>query len=215
MKLSPVYAIVDGGVLANRGLDLVSTTQALLEGGIRLLQLRWKFCYTGDLFEQARQMASLCAEAGATFVINDRADIALLLEAGIHTGQDDLTPADVRRVVGPEALVGVSTHNEEQFLAATEGPVSYIALGPIYGTVSKERPDPVVGTAELARLRPHWTGPLVAIGGITRERAQEVWQSGADSVAIIGDLYPENATVASVRNRAEEWMRIANEQSRR
>ena len=102
MKLSPVYAIVDGGVLCNRGLDLVSTTAALLEGGIRLLQLRWKFCFTGDLLEQARRMASLCAEAGAIFVVNDRADIALLLDAGIHTGQDDLSPADVRRVVAAD-----------------------------------------------------------------------------------------------------------------
>lgn len=215
MKLCPVYAIVDGDVLMRRGLDLVVAAEALLEGGIGLLQFRWKAHYTAAVYAQAKRIGGLCREAGATFVINDRADIAVLLNAGIHTGQDDLTPADVRRVVGPAALAGVSTHNGAQFEAATLEPVGYIALGPIYGTISKERPDPVVGSAELARLRPRWAGPVVAIGGITRERAPEVWQAGADSVAVIGDLYPEQSSKVSVRNRAEEWMRIANEQSRR
>lgn len=215
MKLCPVYAIVDGDVLARRGLDLTVAAEALLEGGVGLLQFRWKSNYTAAIYAQAKRIGALCREAGATFVINDRADIAVLLGAGIHTGQDDLAPEDVRRVVGPDALLGVSTHNAAQFEAATSEPVSYIALGPIYGTISKERPDPVVGTAELARLRPRWPGPVVAIGGITRDRASEVWKAGADSIAVIGDLYPERPSRASVRDRAEEWMRIANEQSRR
>jgi thiamine-phosphate pyrophosphorylase len=216
MTLPPVYAIVDGDVLAKRCLEVVTAAEALLEGGIRLLQLRWKSQFGRHAYEQARQIAALCANAAAQFVVNDRADIAVLLGAGVHVGQEDLIPADVRTIVGPEAFVGVSTHNEAQFAAAVEEPVSYIALGPIYGTVSKERPDPVVGVAELARLRRLWSGPLVAIGGITRERAPEVWSAGADSVAVIADLFPgQNCTKAAVRSRAEEWMRIANEQHRR
>ncbi len=211
MKICPVYGIVDGDVLARRGLDLLTAAEALLEGGIHLVQLRWKGHFTRDVYAVAQKIAALCDDAGAQFVVNDRADVAVLLGAGVHVGQDDLSPADVRRVVGPNTFTGVSTHNETQFLAATREPVTYIALGPIYGTVSKERPDPVVGTSELARLRPHWSGPLVAIGGITRERAPDVWRAGADSVAVIGDLYPEHASKASVRGRAEEWMRIANE----
>ncbi|MDZ4802664.1 MAG: thiamine phosphate synthase [Bryobacteraceae bacterium] len=215
MSLSPVYAIVDGDVLARRGLDLVTAAEALLEGGVTLMQLRWKGHYSAQVYQQAVRIAELTREAGATFVVNDRADIAALLNAGVHIGQDDLPPADVRRVVGPDTVIGISTHNAGQFEQAIQEPVSYIALGPIYGTISKERPDPVVGITELALLRQAWQGPLVAIGGITRERAPEVWRSGADSVAIIGDLYPEQASKSSVRDRAEEWMRIANEQSRR
>lgn len=215
MKLPAVYAILDGKVLAQRGLDLTVAAGALLEGGVKLLQLRWKEQYTREVYNQAAGIAELCQQARAQFVVDDRADIALLLDAGVHTGQDDLSPLDVRRVVGADAFVGVSTHNRHQFDEAARQPVSYIAVGPMYGTVSKDDPDPVVGISELARLRTRYDGPLVAIGGITRERAPEVWQAGADSVAIIGDLYPEFATEASIRNRAEEWMRLANEQSPR
>jgi len=208
----PVYAIVDGECLAQRGLGLTVATEALLDGGVRLLQLRWKGSWTRDVLVEGRRIAALCREAGAQFVVNDRADIALLLDAGIHVGQDDLAMEGVRRVVGAAAFAGVSTHHEGQFRQALNAAADYVALGPIYGTISKDRPDPVVGIQELARLRALTAKPLVAIGGITRDRAPEVWRAGADSVAIISDLYPEPATPVSVRQRAEEWMRLAHEQ---
>jgi thiamine-phosphate diphosphorylase len=211
MTLPAVYGILDGHCLASRGLSITQAAEALVEGGLRLLQLRWKDTYTREVCAETATVARLCRDAGAVFVINDRADIALLANAGVHTGQDDLAPVAVRRVVGPGTIVGISTHNENQFREAMCAPVDYIALGPVYGTSSKARPDPVVGLSELARLSSLYDGPLVAIGGITRERAPDVWRAGAGSVAVISDLYPEPCTRAPVRSRAEEWIRIASE----
>ncbi|MBC7927056.1 MAG: thiamine phosphate synthase [Bryobacteraceae bacterium] len=213
--MSPVYGILDGAVLAQRNLDVVSAAEALIEGGIRLVQLRWKQSYTREVYASAVQIARLCRDADVAFVINDRADVARLLDAGVHTGQDDLPVAAVRQIAGSACLIGVSTHSESQFTEAVQTEPSYIALGPIYGTVSKDRPDPIVGTETLARVRRHFEGPVVAIGGITRILAPEVWRAGADSVAVIGDLYPGDATKASVRERAEEWIQLANEQCSR
>src|SRR3954453_3706259 len=120
MHLSPVYAILDGDVLRRRGLPPAEAAEALLDGGIRLVQLRWKADFDPEIFETARNIQRLCRDAGAKFVLNDRADIAVLLgeDTGVHVGQLDLTPADVRVVVGPEMTVGISTHNEAQFARA-------------------------------------------------------------------------------------------------
>ena len=112
--------------------------------------------------------------------------------------------------IGPKITVGISTHNEAQFVEAVREPVDYVAIGPICQTSSKERPDPVVGVSELKRLRSLYSGPLVAIGGITRVRAPEVWSAGADSIAVINDLFPvEDCSKATVRARAEEWVNLA------
>jgi thiamine-phosphate pyrophosphorylase len=201
-----VYAILDGPLLRNRGLPLTGAASALLDGGLRLLQLRWKDNWTAGVWEEAKRIASLCTEAGATLVVDDRADVARLLAAGVHVGQDDLPPAEARAIAGPDAIVGFSTHNEAQFRAATAQPVDYIALGPLFATTSKANPDPVVGVAELRRLRALTNKTVVGIGGITRERAHEVWLAGADSVAIIGDLYPPDGSLTSIRARAAEWV---------
>jgi thiamine-phosphate pyrophosphorylase len=130
-----------------------------------------------------------------------------LMGAWLHLGQDDLPPAAARRVVGPATTVGFSTHNETQLRAACGEPVDYLALGPIFGTVTKENPDPTVGLAELRRLRPLLSRPLVAIGGISRANARQVLDAGADSVAVIADLFPEDN---SIRARAEEWIRVTS-----
>lgn len=210
-----VYAILDGPVLGARGIALTAAAESLLDGGIRLLQIRWKDNWTAIVYDEALRIGRLCAQAGATLVINDRADVALLLDAGVHIGQDDLPPAAVRSMAGPNAYIGYSTHNETQFRAALSEPVDYIALGPIYRTASKLNPDAHVGVEELRRLRPLSAKPVVAIGGITLERAPEVWISGADSLAIIGDLYPPGCTPASIRHRAAEWARTAYEHCNR
>jgi len=142
-------------------------------------------------------------------VVNDRADFAMLLEGGLHIGQEDLAPRDARKLIGPDALLGFSSHNLEQLSAAGGEPVDYVALGPVYPTSSKHNPDPVVGVDEVRRLRPLIEKPLVAIGGITRANAAGVLNAGADSVAVISDLVPQSPTARSLRERMEEWQRIA------
>jgi len=192
------------------GLPATSAAEAILEAGARILQFRHKGFFSRDVFVEAERIAALCRDAGALFVINDRADIAMLLDAALHLGQDDLPPADARRIMPPARIIGFSTHNAVQLRAADREPVDYLAIGPIFATSSKQNPDPVVGLDRLRTLRALTQKPLVAIGGITRHTARSVLEAGADSVAIIGDLYPQLRTKASLRARAEEWLAICS-----
>jgi thiamine-phosphate pyrophosphorylase len=205
MRLRTFYPILDTETAARRGIPLVAATASILEAGAGILQLRHKGFFSKEIFQYAREIAELCREANATFVMNDRADIARLLGAGLHLGQDDLSPTDARLVLGDGSFVGFSTHNEAQIRAAASEPADYFALGPIFGTSSKANPDPVVGIESLKRLRPLTARPLVAIGGITRANARSVIDAGADSVAVIGDLFPEDG---NIRARVEEWLQL-------
>ncbi|MDE3158604.1 MAG: thiamine phosphate synthase [Acidobacteriota bacterium] len=209
MRFPRVYPILDTETLAQHGIALDTAAAALLEGGAGILQVRQKGHWTRQVFESARQVACLCREAGAVLVVNDRADFAMLLEGGLHIGQEDLAPRDARKLIGPDALLGFSSHNLEQLSAAGGEPVDYVALGPVYPTSSKHNPDPVVGVDEVRRLRPLIDKPLVAIGGITRANAAGAFNAGADSVAVISDLVPQCPTARSLRERMEEWQRIA------
>lgn len=209
MRFPRVYPILDTETLAQYGIALDIAAAALLEGGAGILQVRQKGHWTRQVFASARQVANLCREAGAVLVVNDRADFAMLLEGGLHIGQEDLAPRDARKLIGPDALLGFSSHNLEQLSAAGGEPVDYVALGPVYPTSSKHNPDPVVGVDEVRRLRPLIEKPLVAIGGITRANAAGVLNAGADSVAVISDLVPQSPTARSLRERMEEWQRIA------
>ena len=209
MRFPRVYPILDIETLAQHGIALDTAAAALLEGGAGILQVRQKGHWTRQVFESARQVACLCREAGAVLVVNDRADFAMLLEGGLHIGQEDLAPRDARKLIGPDALLGFSSHNLEQLSAAGGEPVDYVALGPVYPTSSKHNPDPVVGVDEVRRLRPLIDKPLVAIGGITRANAAGAFNAGADSVAVISDLVPQCPTARSLRERMEEWQRIA------
>jgi thiamine-phosphate pyrophosphorylase len=208
MGLPRLYPILDTGMLAQRNCDAIAAAEAMLAGGARILQFRHKGHYSRQVFEEAEKVAEVCRRAGALLVIDDRADIAILLDAGVHVGQDDLPPQDARRLVGPGRLLGFSTHNETQLRAAATEPADYIAVGPILGTSSKEKADPVVGVEELRRLRVIETRPLVAIGGITRENALAVLEAGADSVAVIGDLLPAECNFNSMRERMEQWQKL-------
>jgi thiamine-phosphate pyrophosphorylase len=208
MILPRLYPILDTGMLAERSCAVAAAAEAMLAGGARILQFRHKGHYSRQVFGEAEKVAEMCRRAGALFVIDDRADIAILLDAGVHMGQDDLPPQDARRSVGPSRLLGFSTHNEAQLRAAAAEPADYIAVGPIFGTTSKEKPDPVVGVAELRRLRALEMRPLVAIGGITRENALAVLEAGADSVAVIGDLLPAECNLKSMRKRMEQWQKL-------
>ncbi|HLK50426.1 MAG TPA: thiamine phosphate synthase [Bryobacteraceae bacterium] len=208
LQLPRVYPILDSETLARRGLTATAAAAALLEGGAGILQIRHKGHWARDFFEAAREVARLCREAGAHLVIDDRADFAMLLEAGLHVGQDDLSPRDARRLIGSQALLGYSSHNVKQLCAAAGEPVDYVALGPVFTTRSKQNPDPVLGVEEVRRCRALLEKPLVAIGGITRENALDVLRAGADSVAVISDLAPEPATARSVRERMEQWQQL-------
>jgi thiamine-phosphate pyrophosphorylase len=202
------YPVLDSALLERRGMNLALAAAAILGGGARIIQLRHKGHFSGDIFAEAQQISNMCRKAGALFVINDRADMAMLLDCALHVGQDDLSPAAARKLIGIERVLGFSTHNESQLRAAGSAPVDYVAFGPVFGTASKENPDPVVGVEELLRVRPLTAKPLVAIGGITRATACDVIDAGADAVAVIGDLIPEECTTAALRSRTEEWLRI-------
>ena len=207
MKLPRVYPILDTESLEARAISLETAAAALLEGGAGILQIRHKGHWSRAVFDSAKLVARLCREAGASLVVNDRADFALLLEAGLHIGQDDLPPRDARRLMGAAAAIGFSSHDSRQLCAAGGEPVDYVALGPIFATASKRNPDPVVGVAELRRLRPLIRKPLVAIGGIALENAAEVLRAGADSLAVIAGLLPADPTARSLRERMEAWRR--------
>ena len=205
MVLPRFYPILDTAVALRSDIDPVKAAGQILEGGAKILQFRHKGFLSREAFAWLEQIAKLTQAARASLVINDRADLAKLFGAALHLGQDDLLPSVARRVVGPDAMVGYSTHNEAQLQAACAEPADYLALGPIFGTVTKENPDPTVGVDELRRLRPISNRPLVAIGGITRANAMQVLEAGADSVAVIGDLFPEDDII---RARTEEWIRL-------
>jgi thiamine-phosphate pyrophosphorylase len=193
-----------------RGVPAAHAAEALLEAGARILQFRHKAFFSREVFAEATIVADLCRNAGALFVMNDRADFAALLNSALHLGQDDLAPQDARKILPPPSIIGFSTHNERQLLDADQEPVDYIAIGPMFQTASKENPDPIVGVERLRTLRALTKKPLIAIGGITRETAPSVFEAGANSVAIIGDLIPEPCTKAALRSRAEEWLAICS-----
>jgi thiamine-phosphate pyrophosphorylase len=202
MRLPLLYPILDTATAARRGVELVTAAGEILEGGAEILQLRHKAFFSRELFTAAGRIAEMCRQAGAHFIVNDRADIARLLGAGVHLGQDDLTPSQARHIAGDDAIIGYSTHNEEQLRAAAREPADYLALGPIFATSSKENPDPLVGIDGLRRLRTMTERPLVAIGGITRANARSVLEAGANSVAVIGGLFPQ---YGSIRATVEEF----------
>lgn len=186
LVLPRLYVILDPALLT---IPETEFAQIMSDVGVRLLQYRNKTASARSLLEKSTELASLLGGKGITFFVNDRPDVARLSKAGgVHVGQDDLGVADARAVVGPDRLVGVSTHNLEQFESASASSADYIAVGPVFGTRTKANPDPVVGTEFIRKVRQLTDKPIVAIGGITLENAAEVIESGADSVAVISDI---------------------------
>jgi thiamine-phosphate pyrophosphorylase len=208
VTLPRLYAILDADVCAVQGLNPPDIVRVWLDAGVRLIQLRAKSMPSGRFLALAEALAADASSAEATFIINDRADIARLARAsGVHVGQADLPPADARRIVGEPAVVGFSTHNSGQARLALAEPVDYVAIGPIFLTTSKDRPDPVVGLDGVREARAIVTPsgrPLVAIGGITLERAPSVIEAGADAVAVISGLLGGG----DPRARAREFLRV-------
>src|ERR1700720_3244322 len=177
-----LYAIIDPTLLTISELELAET---LAGSGVELIQYRSKAGSSRQFFEISRQLSSVLGPRGVRLIVNDRPDIALLAGAGgVHVGQDDLSVEDARAVctgsAGDHLWVGVSTHTLEQLAAADRTSADYIAFGLIFPTATKKNPDPVVGTELLLKARQITKKPLVAIGGITLERAAEVYKAGAD-----------------------------------
>jgi thiamine-phosphate pyrophosphorylase len=186
LVLPPLYMILDAALLTSPEIEVAKN---LNDAGVRLFQYRNKHGSTREIFQASSGLAAELAERGALFFVNDRPDIAFLSGAnGVHVGQGDLPAGEARAVVGKGKLLGISTHNLEQFRAAAATDADYIALGPVFATDSKANPDPVVGTAMIQLARKLTPKPIVAIGGITFERAREVIEAGADSIAVISDV---------------------------
>lgn len=194
-----VYPIADAdGAPGRSPLDLVAV---VLAAGCRLVQLRMKRADTRTLVEVARAAKSLTDRQGAALIINDRADVAHLIDAaGVHLGQDDLPLDAARALLGCGRIIGTSTHTLAQLEeAARLGIADYVAYGPIFQTTSKERPDPIQGLETLRRARQITTAPLVAIGGITIDTISAVRAAGADAVAIIGAIAGAADPLAATR----------------
>jgi thiamine-phosphate pyrophosphorylase len=184
-----IYAIADAEALGRLGdTSLPVAVAAMAEAGVRWIQLRAKRLAGSDLYRALEASCRAVEGSGAALWVDDRADLAALFPvAGVHVGQADLPPAAARRVVGPELWIGQSTHGEAQLEAADEDPdVDVIAVGPVFATASKERPDPVVGLELVRWARARTAKPLVAIGGIGAENAAAVLAAGADAVAVLG-----------------------------
>jgi len=200
-SLPRLYAILDTSYFHDSQ-ALFSTAEELLAGGVRLLQYRNKSGSAREMLEQAQQLKRRLG-ASIKLIMDDRADLCLAAEFdGVHVGQDDLSPAGARKVIGEKLWLGVSTHNPKQVAEANETSANYIAIGPVFSTSSKGNSDPVIGIEGVRNARALTQKPLVAIGGINRANCRSVIEAGADSVAVISDLMREP------RKSAEDFLRI-------
>lgn len=206
-----LYAILDAALVSSREPEIAAT---LAEAAVGMIQYRNKGAAPGHVVEVSRKISAILRGTGSRFVVNDRADIAVIAEAsGVHVGQDDLSVAGARRVSEcagmkrGEFVIGVSTHTLEQVKAADATEADYIAFGPIFETATKANPDAVVGTRLLSEARKLTQKPLVAIGGITVGKARDVYQAGADCIAVARDL----VAASQPGVRARQYLEIARE----
>jgi thiamine-phosphate pyrophosphorylase len=210
--LPRLYVVCDAEVCTHAGWTLPDFAAACMDGGATLLQLRAKHLSSHEFLEAADAVIDRARASQASVIINDRADVARLAgAAGVHVGQDDLSPADVRRFVGTEAIVGLSTHTAAQYVAAAGEPIDYLAVGPVFSTKTKDTGytavglDLVRGACEAAR----GCGlPVIAIGGITLDRAEAVIRAGAASVAVITDLLVDGDPATRVRTFFDRLSRV-------
>lgn len=203
--ISPLYPIIDLSVV-ERPLEPILTE--LASAGVQWIQLRGKTLSSRELFRECRQLVSLGRSLGLKVIVNDRADLAWLSGAdGVHLGQQDLPAAEARRILGANAIIGLSTHGLAQAHQAQDAPVDYVAIGPVFPTRTKENPDPVVDQQELRVIRECVSKPLVAIGGITLQNVRLLFESGVNSVAVIRDLL----LAADIRQQADGYREVARQ----
>jgi thiamine-phosphate pyrophosphorylase len=183
-----LYPVIDTGICTARRLDPAALADVYLDGGVRILQLRDKNASSAEFLALADRIVEKASPYDAVVIVNDRADIARLSgAAGVHVGQDDLEVPDVRRLVGPGLIVGISTHDEPQVDEALASDATYVAVGPVFSTATKETGYTARGL-DLVRYATNRGKPVVAIGGITVERAASVLEAGATGLAVITDL---------------------------
>jgi len=202
MKSWPrLYAILDTSCFPDNQ-TLFSTAEELVAGGVTLLQYRNKSGNAGEMLEQARELRHRLGSS-VKLIMDDRADLCVAAGFdGVHVGQEDLSPAGARKIIGETLWLGVSTHNPEQVKEADKTSADYVAIGPVFSTASKANPDPVIGLEGVRKERALTRKPLVAIGGINRANCRSVIEAGADSVAVISDL------MRDPRKSAEDFFRI-------
>ena len=182
-----IYPVTDRQI---SGLSHAEQVIELSESGARVIQLREKELSSRQFFEDAVAAVAVAQERGVKIIINDRVDIALALKAdGVHLGQDDLPVESARRILGPTAIIGFSTHNLQQAKLAAHMPADYIAVGPIFPTRTKQSENPALGVAAMKVIRDVVNLPLVAIGGVCAENADELLDAGADALAVISELW--------------------------
>jgi thiamine-phosphate pyrophosphorylase len=206
-----LYPILDAGILsadpeARRG-ELLRLVRRVVDAGATILQYRNKTASDEQVLEDARWIRD-GAGPDPTLILNDR--VHLVEQAGfdgVHVGQEDISPAEARRMVGPDRVLGVSTHNPEQTAEADRESVDYIAVGPVFPTGSKENPDPVIGLEGVRVARSLTQRPLVAIGGITAANAHSVMEAGADSVAVISAVFGKTVNPLVAGERVTEFLR--------
>jgi thiamine-phosphate pyrophosphorylase len=195
LDLPKIYPITN---VELSGLSHADQVRALADSGCKFVQIREKSRSSREIFDAVVESVSIANSIGMKIIVNDRVDIALAAGAhGVHLGQDDLPPSDARKLLGSEAIIGYSTHSVEQAIKAASMPIDYLAIGPIFATNTKENPDPVVRPDGLKRVRDTIGDfPLVAIGGINILNLHNVLAAGADSAAIIGDLFARENSLA-------------------
>jgi thiamine-phosphate pyrophosphorylase len=187
MVIPRLYAIVDASYFLTAE-DQDFFVRELLGAGVTLLQYRDKSNSSREVLDRARRMQTVVG-GRARLIMNDRPDLCLIAAwDGVHLGQDDISPIEARRIIGPERWLGISTHNPEQVVEADKQSATYVAIGPVFSTRSKVNPDPVIGLEGVQKARSLTSKPLVAIGGINRSNVRSVMDAGADAVAIISDL---------------------------
>jgi thiamine-phosphate pyrophosphorylase len=203
IELPRLYPILDADALARSGVPLAMAAYALRDAGVRWLQYRDKGASDAEVAERMRELRAIFPAGEAVLLLNDRVHLCGAVGSdGVHIGQEDLAAKRARKILGPERLLGVSTHNVKQLRAALKtGAADYLAIGPVFATGSKESPDPVVGLEGVKAARALTRLPLVAIGGITSENGREVIEAGADSVAVISGLLPEDGKGMAERVR--------------
>jgi thiamine-phosphate pyrophosphorylase len=204
-----LHAIVDVDLCTAAGWAPGAYAAALLDGGVTFLQIRAKRLPSGEFLSLCDTIVMLAQPCHATVIVNDRVDLAALSGAdGAHVGQDDLSVADARRLMGPTAVIGTSTHTPDQIVAAEASQPTYLAVGPIFGTVTKDTGYEAVGLDLVRRARAVTDRPLVAIGGITIDNAGSVLEAGATMVAVISDLLVGSGPTARARayvDRLATW----------
>ncbi|AVX20102.1 MULTISPECIES: thiamine phosphate synthase [Carboxydocella] len=198
-KLDLSLYVISGQHLA-QGRELLAVMEAALVGGATVIQLREKNLSGRELVAAGLALKELAHRYGATFIVNDRVDIALAVDAdGVHLGQDDLPVTMARQIMGPDKIIGLSTHSWEQALAASKLPVDYIGVGPVFPTSSKPDAEKPVGLSLVQRVARELSVPFVAIGGINAGNIQQVLAAGARNVAVISAVVAAPDVTAAAR----------------